>query len=170
MAGERVGKVQTVRGLIEPAQMGITMMHEHLLIDFRCRLSHGPEATRVRFAQAPVTPKIRTDVLHEPFGNLDNLLMLDEQEAIEEAMELRWAGGGTVVDTTTVGLGRDPQALRRISAATGLNVSMGAGYYVRLSHPPDMDSRSEDQIFREIVHDVDEGVGDSGIRCGHIGE
>src|SRR2546423_5500802 len=170
MADERVGKVQTVRGLIEPDQMGITMMHEHLLIDFRCRLNHGPEATKVRFAQAPLTPGIRTDVLHDPFGNLDNLLMLDEQEAVEEAMQFRLSGGGTVVDTTTLGLGRDPAALRRISAATGLHVSMGAGYYVYLSHPPDMDDRSEGHLYEQMVRDIDEGVDESGIKCGHLGE
>src|SRR5262245_30918777 len=120
MASARVGKVQTVRGLVEPEQMGITLMHEHLLIDFRCRMVEPTEATRVRVSQAAFSPHNRTDILHNPFGNLDNLLMLDEQEAVEEAMEFKLAGGGTVVDTTTVGLGRDPEALRRISAATGL--------------------------------------------------
>src|SRR5262249_2118875 len=102
--------------------------------------------------------------------NIDNLLLLDEQEAIEEAMEFRMSGGRTVVDTTTLGLGRDPHALKRISIATGLNVSMGAGYYVRLSHPADMDERSEDQIYEQIVRDIEEGVDGSGIKCGHIGE
>ena len=37
MQNERVGKVQTVLGLIEPEQMGTTLMPEHLLIDMRCR-------------------------------------------------------------------------------------------------------------------------------------
>ena len=167
---ERTGKVQTVRGLIEPADMGVTLMHEHLLLDFRCRYVPPPEVSRIRFGEAPVTPRLRADLLYEPLANLDNLLLLDEADAIEEALEFKLAGGGTVVDTTTLGLGRDPLGLRRISAATGLHVSMGAGYYVHLAHPPDMDNRTEDQLFDEIVRDVEVGVGDTGITCGHIGE
>ena len=50
-------------------------------------------------------------------------------------------------------LARDPLALARISRATGLNIVMGAGYYVAAAHPVDMDRRSEDSIAREIVQD-----------------
>src|SRR3954470_12921281 len=154
----RIGKVQTVMGLIEPEQMGITMMHEHLLIDMRCRYAPGEEATAVAFGEAPFTPELRTDILHNPMGNRDNVLMLSEREAIDEALYFKQAGGGTVVDTTTLGLGRDPLALRRISSATGLHVSMATGYYVYLSHPADMDSRTEDQLFEGMVHDIEVGV------------
>lgn len=166
----RTGKVQTVGGLIEPEQMGITLMHEHLLCDLSCRFEPHPEASRIVFGQARFSPELRTDILYDAFGNLDNTMILDEQESIEEVMRFKLAGGGTIVDTTTLGLARDPLALRRISAATGLHVSMGAGYYVHLSHPSDMDERSEEQIYEEIVRDVEVGVGDTGIRCGHIGE
>ena len=58
----------------------------------------------------------------------------------------------------------------RISRATGLNVVMGGGYYVPLSHPADMDALSEDSIYEEIVRDVTVGVGDTGIKTGIIGE
>jgi phosphotriesterase-related protein len=170
MEAERIGKVQTVRGLIEPQQMGITLMHEHLVIDLRHRYSPPDEASRIVFGEAPVTPERLWDVQYDPFGNLDNVVLFDEQTAIDEVMQFKLAGGGTIVDTTTRGLGRDPLALRRISAATGLHVTMGAGYYVYMSHPPDMDERTEDQLFEEIVRDVDVGVGNTGIKAGEIGE
>jgi phosphotriesterase-related protein len=32
---DRIGRIQTVRGLIEPSQLGRTLMHEHLLFDLR---------------------------------------------------------------------------------------------------------------------------------------
>src|SRR5689334_10659548 len=127
---ERTGRVQTVRGLIDPAELGITLLHEHLLLDHRFRHVPPEEVSRGVFAQAPLTPRIRADVSIDSFGNLDNLTLLDERVAVEEAMEFRLAGGGTIADCTTLGLGRDPLALRRISLATGLHVSMGAGYYV----------------------------------------
>ena len=47
---------------------------------------------------------------------------------------------------------------------------MGAGYYVGPSHPADMDARTEESITREIVRDLTEGVGETGVRAGLIGE
>src|SRR5207249_5476787 len=117
---------------IDPGSMGVTLMHEHLLIDMRCRYSPGPEASRQAFGEAPVTAERRADLVLDETANRDNLVLLDEPLAITEAMRFKSGGGGTIVDTTTLGLGRDPEALRRISTATGLHASMGAGYYVYL--------------------------------------
>src|SRR5439155_1570928 len=103
-------------------------------------------------------------------ANLDNLRLLDEQTALDEITLFRRAGGQTVIDPTNASLSRDPLALTRISRATGLNIVMGAGYYVAAAHPADMDTRSEDSIVREIVREVTLGVGDTGVRAGLIGE
>ena len=102
--------------------------------------------------------------------HLDGSRMFEETVAIEDVLEFKHAGGGSFVDTTSVGIGRDPLALTRISRATGLNVVMGSSYYVTYSHPPDMDERTEDQLTDEIVTDVTVGVGDTGIKSGIIGE
>ena len=67
-------------------------------------------------------------------------------------------------------MARDPLALARVSRATGLNVIMGSGYYVPRSYPADMDSKTEEDIYQEIVREVTVGVGDTGIRSGIIGE
>ena len=85
-------------------------------------------------------------------------------------MLYKQAGGGTIVDVTNIGIGRDPKALVRISQATGLNVIMGAGYYVAATHPPEMSLKTEEEITEEIVRDITLGAGDSGIRAGIIGE
>src|SRR5207245_8185438 len=92
------------------------------------------------------------------------------QRGLDEIILFRPAAGQTVVDPTNVSLSRDPLALARISRATGLNIVMGAGYYVAAAHPADMDRRSEDSIVREIVREVTVGVGDTGVRAGLIGE
>ena len=63
-------------------------------------------------------------------ANLDNLRLQDEQVAQDEILLFKQAGGRTVVDPTPTTIGRDPRALARIARATGLNVVMGAGYYV----------------------------------------
>ena len=60
------------------------------------------------------------------YSNLDNLLVLNETTAIEEAILYRANGGGTIVDATTIGIGRNPSALARISKESGINIVMGA--------------------------------------------
>src|SRR5689334_6475455 len=100
---ERVGKVQTVLGLIEPEQMGTTLMHEHLLIDMQCR--YAPPEGDPAVGDRPYTVERRMDILYEPTTNRDNLMLLDEQESIAEILQFKNAGGGTVVDTTTIGIG-----------------------------------------------------------------
>ena len=66
--------------------------------------------------------------------------------------------------------GGDPQALSRVSYATGLNVVMGAGWYQKLYHPVDMDEKTIEEMTDEIIRDITVGVGDTGIRSGIIGE
>ena len=162
--------VQTVLGQIDPARLGVTLMHEHMLLDTTCYFQESEHASLRGFKDIPFYPEMtaRSDVLYN--HHLDGSRMFDERAAIEEVLEFRHAGGGSFVDTTSVGIGRDPLALARIARATGLNIVMGSSYYVTYSHPPDMDRRTEDDIAREIIADITEGVGDTGVRSGIIGE
>ncbi|MBI3456705.1 MAG: aryldialkylphosphatase [Candidatus Rokubacteria bacterium] len=164
------GKAQTVLGPVPAEELGITLPHEHLLIDFRFMYREPEGASGRGRGLEPVGLRNHYEVLYDWTRNLDNLQLLDEATAVEEALLYRWEGGRTLVDPTNVGLGRDPLALQRIARATGLHVIMGAGYYVGPAHPPDMDTRTEDGITREIVRDLTEGVGDTGVRAGLIGE
>jgi phosphotriesterase-related protein len=170
MSSALAGKAQTVLGTIDAGSMGVTLPHEHLLIDFGVMFKEPPAASDKGLAYQPVTLSNVGWVRQNFNANLDNLRLLDEQTAHDEIMLFRRAGGQTVVDPTNVSLSRDPLALARISRATGLSIVMGAGYYVAAAHPADMDKRSEDSIVREIVREVTVGVGDTGIRAGLIGE
>ena len=106
-----------------------------------------------------------------PVG-LDSLgvVVSENPKTIEEVYKYRLAGGGTIVDVTSIGIGRDPLALARISRATELNIVMGGSYYVIDSHPEDMSHRTEDSLTEQIVKDVTIGVGDTGVKTGVIGE
>ena len=167
---ELTGKVQTVLGLIAPEDLGITLPHEHLVSNGSCWFVEPGEATEKAMVHHPVTLDILWWLRYHLFQNMDDLLLLDEQEAIEEARRFKLAGGNSIVELSSIGLGRDPAALARISRATGLNVIMGSGYYLAVSHGPEMDAKTEEQISGEIVRDITVGVGDSGIRSGIIGE
>lgn len=167
---ERKGKVQTVLGLIEPAELGITLAHEHLMSDGSGWFVEPDDAFDRAMAYQPVSVDILWWLTYHRFSNLDDLISMDEDEAVEEILHFKNAGGNSLVEMSNVGLARSPKALARISRRTGLNIIMGSGYYIDSSLPADMDERSEDQITEEIVRDIDEGVGNTGICAGLIGE
>jgi phosphotriesterase-related protein len=164
------GQAQTVLGPVAAEAMGITLPHEHLLIDFEVMFKEPVTGSERGLARQPVGLANLGWVRQHFSSNLDNLQLLDEAVARDEALLFKHAGGQTLVDPTNRGLARDPLALARIARATGLNIIMGSGYYVAAAHPPDMDARTVDGIAREIVTDLTVGVGDSGVRAGFIGE
>jgi phosphotriesterase-related protein len=164
------GQIQTVLGPIPPEAMGIALPHEHLLIDFKVMFVEPAAASDKGRAGEPVSLENLGWVRQNFNSNLDNLRLLDERVAEDEILLFKHAGGQTVVDPTNGSLGRDPLALARIARSTGLNIVMGAGYYVAAAHPPDMSGRTVDDLAREMVRDVTAGVGDTGIRSGLIGE
>jgi phosphotriesterase-related protein len=98
-------------------------------------------------------------------------VVLDDPDlAAEEVAAFGRAGGGTVVEVTSLGIGRDPEGLQRISERAGVHVIMGSGYYKFRWHPPDMPGKTVADIEEEIVRDLTVGAGDTGIRAGVIGE
>ena len=164
------GQAQTVLGPIAGEAMGITLPHEHLLIDFEVMFREPDNGAERGLARQPVSLANLGWVRHHFSSNLDNLQLLDERVARDEALLFKHAGGQTFVDPTNRGLARDPLALARIARATGLNVIMGSGYYVAAAHPADMDRRTSDDIARELVRDLTVGVDGTGVRAGFIGE
>ena len=164
------GQAQTVLGPIAGEAMGITLPHEHLLIDFEVMFKEPANGSERGLARQPVSLANLGWVRQHFSSNLDNLQLLDETVARDEALLFKHAGGQTFVDPTNRGLARDPLALARVARATGLNIIMGSGYYVAAAHPPDMDTRTVDDVTREIVADLTVGVGDTGVRAGFIGE
>jgi len=100
----------------------------------------------------------------------ENLSLLDVDVAVAELGRYARAGGRSVVDATSLGIGRDPVGLARIARATGLHVLMGAGHYLKETHPADFGGRAVDDIADEIARDVTAGAGESGVRAGLIGE
>jgi phosphotriesterase-related protein len=164
------GQAQTVLGPVDPATLGITMTHEHLLTDLSPLLRPPVEASRRGVFYAPLTIELLGRINYGGLTNLDNSRLVDVDTAIAEAMIYKRAGGGAIVEATSLGIGRDPEGLRAIALATGLHIVMGGSYYLAASHPADMESRAEDAIVDEIVRDVFEGVGLSGVRTGMIGE
>lgn len=162
------GQVMTVLGPIPAGTLGITLPHEHILNDCRCWWNPPREPERQHLATEPVHQGILGELRMDPFVNLHNCALDDEPLATAELLAFRHAGGATVVDPTCRGIGRNPAALVRISRATGLQIVMGAGYYLESSHPDVVRTLSADAIADEIVAEALQGI--DGVRIGLIGE
>jgi phosphotriesterase-related protein len=156
--------------VIEGENLGATLIHEHLFIDGKCLFTEPEGASERALAYEPVDWHNLSWLRYHPYENLDNMRLLDEQEAIDEAALFKKAGGGTIVDVTITGIGRDPKGIARVSRATGLNVVMGSGYYTASSLGVEMAAKTEEEISAEIINDITVGVGGTGIRAGLIGE
>ena len=134
------GQVQTVLGPVAPGDLGFTLPHEHT----KCSLWWIEN---------------RWDYWE---------LIGDEPRINEELAAYKALGGGTLVDVTPIGIGRDLARLARLSEATGLHIVAGAGWYRQAYYPAEarIDRRSIDDLADEIVQEFVEGP----VRPGIIGE
>jgi predicted metal-dependent phosphotriesterase family hydrolase len=133
-------KVMTVLGAVDVAALGPTLPHEHLFLNLMAE--------------------------YKKEGVLN-----DEGLAIAELAPFVALGGRTIVDCTSVELDRDPLAIRRVAEATRLNVVMSCGHYRDPYIDRDwLDRHSVVELAANIVAEVRDGVGDTGIRPGIIGE
>lgn len=160
----------TVLGSVPIDRLGVTLPHEHLLIDMKIWFSEPREAGLKRLAYEPITIENLGWIIHNQYSCLDNIQLLDESLAIEEARRFKNEGGGTIVDVTTASLGRDPLALARIARATGLNIIMGTGFYEGASKDAGFERKSVSDLAEELIAEIRNGVGETGIRAGIIGE
>jgi phosphotriesterase-related protein len=94
--------IQTVRGPIAPADMGVTLVHEHVLVDF-----------------------VGADRVSRSRYDADEVF----RSVLPRLAELKQRGCRTLVECTPAFLGRDPLLLRRLSAASGLHLLTNTGYY-----------------------------------------
>ena len=164
------GKIITVLGAIDSSEIGITLPHEHILMDLSAYFSEPDETTEKKMAYEKVSLNNLHWIHTHLMGNQDDVVLNDEKLAADELLRFKKSGGKTVVELSCVGLGRDPLGLKRIAIETGLNIVMGAGYYVGCSHPENIRKMDAEEIADEIVKDITIGVGQTGVRAGIIGE
>lgn len=160
--------VVTVRGTIDAADLGITDIHEHILCNFSNNYEPDPGHPELRYAH--VTFDTIGLLTHNPLAIPDNLVLSDEQLAVRELKVYRDAGVKTIVDVTTIEIGRNPAALQRISEATGIHVVAGTGHYIHDFRLPAHENKSVEEIAERMTREIVEGIDDTGVRAGIIGE
>lgn len=101
---------------------------------------------------------------HEHLFQVTQLLPgdeLDDEDASgAEAALLKASGFATMVDATPFGLGRDPEAVARISAKTGLHVVATTGRHREAHYGDEHSTRSWDaaQLAARFIADIVDGM------------
>src|SRR5689334_13782001 len=148
LRGAAMGEVATVRGPIEAAALGTTLMHEHV------------------FVLTADVQRNYPDGWDEPARVAD---------AVARLAELRAAVVYTIVDPTVVGLGRDIPRIQRINDRVDLNIVVATGvytyrdapYYFRYRGPgvhPDLPEPMVDMFVRDLT----EGIAGTGVRAAFL--
>jgi phosphotriesterase-related protein len=166
-------KIMTVLGPVAPDDLGFTSMHEHILWDL------GVWRDTYESLIPGDLPVSRHDpVLLENIGFLrrnwflvdDNAVMDDAELMTAEIADFKASGGSAMVDMSCLGLRINLPAIQQISKKTGVHVIATTGLYVESACPAYTRDMTVDQLTRLMVKEIKEGIEDSGIRAGHIGE
>ncbi|MHA6629234.1 phosphotriesterase family protein [Pseudonocardia sichuanensis] len=141
--------VETVRGPVDAAELGVTLMHEHVFV---------------------LTPDVMQNYGDEWW---------DEQvrvaDAIGKLRSLRALGVDTIVDPTVVGLGRYLPRVQRINAEVDLNIVVATGLYTFDEIPHFFHYRGPGTLLggpelltEFFLRDIREGIGDTGVKAAFL--
>ena len=138
-----MSKITTVLGPIEAESLGITHMHEHIIID----------------------------VYPTRWGY--NAVLDDIGVSREEIMIYKKAGGQALVEQTMRGAGRDPAGLRRLSVDTGVHIVASTSFVWSQFGSPDSNmanTKNANELADIMIQDIVDGMDGTDVRAGCIGE
>jgi phosphotriesterase-related protein len=140
--------IETVKGPVPADSLGKTLVHEHFIFGY---------------------PGFQGDVTLGPFNEEEAL-----DKSISVAREIMSFGIKTVVDPTPNECGRNPDFLREISNASGLQIICATGYYYEgEGATPYFKFRqalgtAEEEIYEMFKKEIADGISDTGIKPGII--
>ena len=162
--------VPTVLGPIDAADLGATMSHVHLTLDISCWYMPPEDPAARHEAEGEFTLGNLGKIRRNGLAYQRNLHQDDVELTIREVAEFKKHGGGTIVDMDLEGIGRDVNAMVAISKATDLHVIASTGWYIQSAHPAFVAEKSIEELADIMTREILEGIGDSGVRAGNIGE
>ncbi|GAC1608924.1 MAG: phosphotriesterase-related protein [Mycobacteriales bacterium] len=141
--------VATVQGPLPAAELGWTLMHEHIFVK-------NPELEH-----------------NFPSAEWDEDGMFALARAGMQSLADR--GIRTLVDLTVMGLGRSIERIQRVAQDCPVNIVVATGYYTQRDLPsffhnrgPGLLAGGEDPLAGMFVKDIREGIGDTGVKAGMI--
>ncbi len=164
------GRAVTVEGPVDPESLGITLPHEHLFSSWAEKFDPPESAYERKIAREPISLDNLWYVRRNPSQHRENLRLESIEDAVEEVMQFHRAGGDTIVDVTPKGTSADPARVRGVGRETRLNFIHGTAFYTRDAHPDRVDTSTVDDLATEFVSDVTDGIDDTRVRAGIIGE
>lgn len=140
--------VETVRGPVEAASLGLTLMHEHVFV-------------------------LNEEIRRNYPGAWDEQARTDDAVAKLNALAAR--GCVTIADPTVLGLGRDIGRVARVAARTDLNIIAATGLYTYNDVPlyfryrgADRAGTAADPMTAMFIADLTEGISGTGIRAAFL--
>ena len=131
--------IQTATGPVDAGRLGFTLAHEHVLVNSAGVLDGFPFLFDMKATRA---------------------------QLIKELREARAGGVETIVDLTTLDLGRDVELAAEASRESGVYVVVCTGFW--LDVPRAFWGRDPGFLARVFIHEIEEGIGGTGIRAGVI--
>jgi phosphotriesterase-related protein len=162
--------VMTVSGELRRDALGVVLPHEHVFIDLRNQFTEPLDPAARERSHRPVTLGDAAELGRNPYALRDNLLLEDVGIAQRELDFFKRQGGATVVDCTSVGIGRAARKLRDVAGALGINIVAGSGYYTADTHPADFSALSVEAIADRMLSDLLVGIDGTEIKAGIYGE
>lgn len=132
--------VNSVLGPLDTAELGFTLTHEHVVTSSAGLLRTYPEL----------------------YGDFDRLT----EQAAATLTEAREGGVRTIVDLTTLDLGRDIRFLEGLSRRTGVNIIAATGIWRDI--PRALWNRQPDEIAALFARELEQGIEGTGIKAGII--
>jgi phosphotriesterase-related protein len=136
--------VVTVNGKMSSAKMGVTLVHEHLLVDF-----------------------IGADSISKNRYNQDEAFSV----ILPHLKSLSQKGCRTLVECTPQYLGRDVKLLKRLSDSSGIQILTNTGYYGAAGEkflPSSLKLQSAEELAKLWITEAQEGIDKTGIKPGFI--
>jgi len=166
-----MGMIMTALGPIPSEELGFTSMHEHVMCDLTSKWPQYapklPEKLRA-MKDEPINMRAIGELKKNPMVLIDNLL-LDETDVMEaEVAEYKAAGGNALLEMSVPGMRMRLPDLVEISRNTGVHVVIATGLYVEASWPDRYREMTVGQLRDHMVREIEEGIGDSGARAGHV--
>lgn len=138
------GMIMTVNGPISPDEIGLTLTHEHILVDF----------IGADYISYKRWNKEKVDETMTPF--------------LVEAKDL---GASTFIECTPAYLGRDPKLMKMISKSSGMNIITNTGYYGAGDNkflPKHASTETADELAARWIREWEKGIEDTNVRPGFI--
>jgi phosphotriesterase-related protein len=133
---------QTTQGEVASNGAGVILPHEHIFTDLR-----GPTVTG--YGQADIEDVVRV-----------------MKPRLVEAKE---SGVGVLVECSSIGVGRNVTAIRRLSEESGLPVIVPTGVYGRANFaPPVHRTMTEDELAALFIKEIREDIEGTGSKAGFI--